>query len=387
MRETVFCFGQGKREKRMKNFAGFIAGLCAWLTLLIGTASAQAVVVEGTGTDRESAVRDAMRRAVEVVVGTFVDSKTLIERSQVVSDEIYAKSEGFARNVEILSARESAGLYTVSARIDVDTSPDSALMDRLKMVMALNDPRIAVIVFRRDGDGVMYDDRLEAAINERLLSLGFSHVLDAGTASRLLDDSLLAIMYADDQRHFEIDGGQFGADILVLGKSEGDAEQVEFARYDGTTSQTPFKRGFAEMSVKVVKLDTGDLMGTFHVEGTGLDVSQRLTRSKALKDVASRAAEEVEKALRHEGSKVSGGVQFLVRASSEGALDKFVAALRSLSGVQSVYIRERRGLTATIEAASAQKAPALVNMIKGSGQIGIFVENMSGNRAELSVGE
>lgn len=372
----------------MKNFAGFIAGLCAWLTLLIGTASAQVVVVDGTGTDRESAVQDAMRRAVEVVVGTFVDSKTLIERSQVVSDEIYAKSEGFARNVEILSARESAGLYTVSARIDVDTSPDSALMDRLKMVMALNDPRIAVIVFRRDGNGVMYDDRLEAAINERLLSLGFSHVLDAGTASRLMDDSLLAIMYADDQRHFDIDGAGFGADILVLGKSEGDAEGVEFTRYDGmTTTQTPFKRGFAEMSVKVVKLDTGNLVGTFHVEGTGLDVSERLARSKALKDVASRAAEEVEKALRHEGSKVSGGVQFLVRASSERALDKFVAALRSLSGVQSVYIRERHGLTATIEAASAQKAPALVNMLKGSGQIGIFVENMSGNRAELSVGE
>lgn len=357
------------------------------MKIFTGLASAQVVTVEGVGNNEESARRDAMRQAVEVAVGTFIDSKTLVEKAQVVSDEIYAKSEGFVRDIQILSSVQSGGVYTVKARIDVDTSPDSALADRLKTVMMLGDPRIAVVVFVRDANGVVYDDATESAINERLLSLGFSHVLDAGTASRLRDDSLLSIMYADDRRHFDIDGSEFGADILVIGKSEQAAERVEFSHYDGRTTQTQFKRGFADMSVKVIKLDTGDLVGAFHVEGTGMDTSERLAQRKAMKDVANRAAEGVEKALRHEGSKTSGGVQFVVRASSEAALDQFVAALRSLSGVQSVHVRERRGTTATVEADSAQKPHTLVGMLKGRGQLGIFVDGMSANRVELTVTE
>ena len=52
--------------------------------LLAQTASAQMVTVEGYGPDRGSALRDAERLAVENVVGTFIDSKTLVSQGRLL---------------------------------------------------------------------------------------------------------------------------------------------------------------------------------------------------------------------------------------------------------------------------------------------------------------
>ena len=71
--------------------------------LFIQNAMAQQVVVDGMGMDKESALRDASRNAVEQVVGTMVDSKTLVNNAVVALDTIYTKSQGFVTNQEILS--------------------------------------------------------------------------------------------------------------------------------------------------------------------------------------------------------------------------------------------------------------------------------------------
>ena len=65
------------------------------MIILSSTAWAKEVTVDGAGADRESALRDARRIAVEQVVGTFVDSRTLIENYAVALDNIYTKSSGF----------------------------------------------------------------------------------------------------------------------------------------------------------------------------------------------------------------------------------------------------------------------------------------------------
>ena len=56
---------------------------------------AQIADVSGVGEDRDSALRDAKRNAVEQIVGTYINSETLVSQASVVSDEIYAKSFGF----------------------------------------------------------------------------------------------------------------------------------------------------------------------------------------------------------------------------------------------------------------------------------------------------
>lgn len=62
-----------------------------WPKLLIGSllvlcncASAQWSEVTGTGEDSESALNDAKRNAVEQIVGTYINSETLVSQASVV---------------------------------------------------------------------------------------------------------------------------------------------------------------------------------------------------------------------------------------------------------------------------------------------------------------
>ena len=144
---------------------------------------AQIADVTGIGEDSDSALRDAKRNAVEQVVGTYINSETLVSQASVVSDEIYAKSVGFITDVRVLDEGKRNGAYYVHAKIDVNTNPNSELMNRIEMVKALGDPRIGVVVtYYSDVDNVAkekYPLMCEAAINRKLVDLGFSHVIDS----------------------------------------------------------------------------------------------------------------------------------------------------------------------------------------------------------------
>ena len=144
---------------------------------------AQIADVTGIGEDSDSALRDAKRNAVEQVVGTYINSETLVSQASVVSDEIYSKSVGFITDVRVLDEGKRNGSYYVHAKIDVNTNPNSELMNRIEMVKALGDPRIGVVVtYYGDADGTVqekYPLMCESAINSKLTELGFTHVVSS----------------------------------------------------------------------------------------------------------------------------------------------------------------------------------------------------------------
>ena len=162
---------------------GALLGLCTW----IHPVSAQEVTVVGMGMDKDSAIRDASRLAVEQVVGTYLDSRTLMENLVIRLDEVYKKSRGFVKKITVLEeGRVDASTYRVQARIDVDTNPNAELMDELTMLMRLNDPRIAVVVLNSTSNGhPSHNENAESALNSKLLEMGFNHVVDADHVIKL----------------------------------------------------------------------------------------------------------------------------------------------------------------------------------------------------------
>ena len=128
-------------------YRGVVMTLTA-LLLLTASAAAQQVVVDGAGIDRETALRDASRNAVEQVVGTLVDSRTLAQNAAVQLDEIYTKSQGFVTDIKLLSQTNQAGIVHIRAQVEVNTNPDAQLRSNLNMLMMLNDP---VLLWRSCG--------------------------------------------------------------------------------------------------------------------------------------------------------------------------------------------------------------------------------------------
>ena len=70
------------------------------LCLFTSSAFAQEVTVECVSLDRDSALREAERLAVEQVVGTYIDSTTLVEKDICKGRGVYPCSKDFVRRAD-----------------------------------------------------------------------------------------------------------------------------------------------------------------------------------------------------------------------------------------------------------------------------------------------
>ena len=351
-----------------------LLGLLAGAMLFAQTASAQMVTVEGYGPDRGSALRDAERLAVENVIGTFIDSKTLVSQGQVALDEIYAKATGFVRNSTVISEGATVDGYKVQATVDVDTNGNSALVNQLTAIMRLNDPRIAVVIL----DHGQRSDWCEAVINERLIDMGFSHVVDANMVASLQDARLLEHIYSGGTSIHSI-GSNFGVDFIVLGKLEMDSDNITIPDFKGGYKNTSLVSGNAEITAKIIRFDTGDIVGTFSEDTSIINNSNKKAEKAALKDLAVKAADKVEAKFKTVAANVNTSVQVIVMAWDYQRVEEVAAALRGISGVNNVYIREHNGERAILECDSAQSAQTIANMLRRNRNVSMSVSGISGS--------
>ena len=264
------------------------------MILTMQTVCAQSVTVSGVGSDRESAVRDAERNAVESVAGVYIDAQALMQNLVVQLDDVYTKAQGFITQVNVISETQEGGNYRVQASIDVNTNPDSALMNRLQTIVQLNDPRIAVVILDEEalaGAGVGYDghdNTVETALNDQLLQMGFSHVVDANRVSQLQNSQALNDIYNGVTRLSALEAAR-RVDYLVLGKGSADAYTVKVANYHGGYNETNMRSASAELNIKVINYATGAIVGTYAAEGQGADNTPRLAAKAAKKEAAQLA--------------------------------------------------------------------------------------------------
>ena len=363
-----------------------IWGMVIGMALLGQTAAAQQVVVDGMGTDKESALRDASRNAVEQIVGTMVDSKTLVSNAVVALDTIYTKSQGFVTNQEILSQDERDGMVHVRARIDVNTNPDSQLMSNLNMIMSLNDQRIAVIVLKQNGQGQVtgHDTIAESALNDRLLSLGFTHVIDANIVSSLENAQLLNQIYNGSSGITSL-GQSLGADYVVLGRTRAQSQGISLPDGKGGYEPTLLKTGNATLSAKIIKFDTGDIVGTFTSTAKGVENSEEMAEQKAIQQVSDEAAKKLEEKFRHFSSIAEAAVRMEVYTNDYGAVQQLVQDLRALPVVQNVYLREHQNGKAILSIETTERPDTLVQLLQRQTNLGLFIASVTANNIKLSV--
>ncbi len=348
--------------------------------------SAQQVMVDGMGADKDSAMRDASRQAVEQVVGTLVNSQTLVSNAMVQLDEIYTKSQGFVTGIEVLSQQNEGGMVHIKARVDVNTSPDAQLMNRLNMIMMLNDPRIAVVILKQDSYGNVQGHDLisESALNDRLLNLGFSHVVDAGVASQLNNSVLLNQIYNGTTGVSSI-GTSLGADYLVIGRTRLQSQQISLPDGHGGYAPTLLKTGNAVLNIKVIKFDTGEIVGTYTTTAKGVENSNEMAEQRALEKTAAEAAQKLEEKFRHISADTSQHLQLEVHASDYSAVEQLMQDIRQVSGVQNVTMREKQGAKTILSVDTTMKPGAFMQLLQNSSNLGFFVAGMTNNTVKMSV--
>ena len=367
-------------------FKKICLAVTAALVIIGAPVSAQQVMVDGIGVDKDSAMRDASRNAVEQVVGTLVNAQTLVSNAMVQLDEIYTKSQGFVTGIEVLSQQNEGGMLRIKARVDVNTDPDAQLMSRLNMIMMLNDPRIAVVILKQDSYGNVQGHDLisESALNDHLLTLGFSHVVDAGVASQLNNAVLLNQIYNGTTGISAI-GSTLGADYLVIGRTRLQSQEISLPDGNGGYAPTLLKSGNAILNVKVIKFDTGEIVGTYTTSAKGVENSNEMAEQRALEKAAAEAAQKLEEKFRHFSADTSQHLQLEVHASDYTAVEQLLQDIRQVSGVQNVTLREKQGVKTVLSVDTTLKPNVFMQLLQSTSRLGFFVAGMTNNTVKMSV--
>ena len=360
---------------------------------MMQTAFAQTVTVDGVGVDRDSAMRDAARMAVEQVAGMYINSNTVVSNTSVEMDEILSHAQGYVQNIQVISESMNGGEYRVRASVDVNTDPNSAFMKRMDAVMRLNDPRIGVVILTDDSDidhdfyGLPgHDTILETALNERLLAVGFKHVVDVSLLSQLQDSSVLNAVYRGDSRlPYDGDASARPIDYLVIGRSHAEGYKVKLPNNQGGYVETQMSSARTHLDLKIISFGTSTIIGTYSVDGQGVENSPALAARKSRQAAAVKAAEKLEQQFLKAAASGFSGIQFTVRANDFSLVEKLVRELKELRGVQDVYVRGTNAGKTTIDIASAQKPFTILQMLQRETDLSIFVESTSDSELNIAL--
>ena len=357
------------------------------------TAFAQTVTVDGVGVDRDSAMRDAARMAVEQVAGMYINSNTVVSNTSVEMDEILSHAQGYVQNITVISESMNGGEYRVRASVDVNTDPNSAFMKRMDAVMRLSDPRIGVVILSDDADldhsfdGLPgHDTILETALNERLLTVGFKHVVDVSLLSQLQDSSVLNAVYRGDSRlPYDGDASARPIDYLVIGRSHAEGYKVKLPNNQGGYVETQMSSARTHLDLKIISFGTSTIIGTYSVDGQGVENSPALAARKSRQAAAGKAAEKLEQQFLKAAASGFSGIQLTVRANDFSLVEKLVRELKELRGVQDVYVRGTNAGKTTIDIASAQKPFTILQMLQRETDLSIFVESTSDSELNIAL--
>jgi hypothetical protein len=112
-----------------------LAPTIAFVAEAADDSSTQHVLVEGVGRTADEAQNDAWRNAVSQVVGTIVDTETLVKNDQLINDQVLTYSRGYIERFSKLSQTELGGLFRV--KIDAWVKKTS-VMEKLVAIQVLH---------------------------------------------------------------------------------------------------------------------------------------------------------------------------------------------------------------------------------------------------------
>lgn len=190
----------------------FLAALLISMLLSTG-AQAGTVETSGRGSDQQSAIRAALRQAIEQEIGAVVDSQTRIKNHQLIEEEIRLKSAGFIEGYEIVSINQTGGIFEATVRTNVRSKELRAelmtLLEKKAIVeTAMEDPRIKIIAV--DERGIQLPD-VEDEFMKALKNQGFSRMIsDADDA-----DYIARVLVSDKTISARLMGAASGEIICV----------------------------------------------------------------------------------------------------------------------------------------------------------------------------
>lgn len=267
----------------------------------VKTAEAQGAgpIVEGDlGAAKQRARDDALRGCVQQVATTVVTAATETDQAQLLSDKIYAHSEGYVRKYTVLEERQDGNAWLVKVRCEVSEGKldDDLLafgiahrregMPRTMVLLAEQAVNATQATGWWQGGGNAADLRVaENAFMDRMSRSGFGFVDPEVLSGKLTLEAVGADPNVQQAREI---GKLAGAELVVVGRIQakpvGQIDVAGGALYAAV----------ANVSARAVRTDTGQVVASSEFTGRVMnDFEPGTAGRKALSEAGRQLAADL----------------------------------------------------------------------------------------------
>ncbi len=314
------------------------------------------ITVEGIGAivkgdlaiAKDNALNDALRKAVEQTVGTLVQAQTLVDKYQLISDEIYTKSQGYIKKYSVISERPdlNQGILKVTIQADVSIGDIKNDLNAIGLLLERkNKPRMMVIIDEKIGSAESgYSPNLsesETVIIQKFTEKGFNFVDQATVKKNIKRNMALQAIAGDDSAAAAI-GLEYGAEAVIIGNA--------VAKLAGKgIAGTEMKSIHASVTARAVKADTGEILATASEKGATAHLDETAGGALAIKKASEKIASNLIDQIITKWSGEVGGqttVQLVITGIDFVSLNKFKTIIQSQ--VRGVLKLNQRSFTAGV---------------------------------------
>ncbi len=343
-----------------------------------------AIINNDVGAARDRALEDARRKAVEMVVGVMVDSETLVENFQLVSDRIYSQSAGFICGEQITNERQDQHNYYISIRACVS---QGNLEDNLLAIgiclRRLENPRTMLMIGEQNVGQKIHGwwqgsdlGIVEQGLMEAFSNKGFP-LIDPSVASGNIR-AVKAIGGDPDPNDAVRAGKAYDAEYVVIGKALVTCKSKD---------QYGFFNCYANITIRIVKVDNGRIFGSASARGRSAHIEEHESGVRALRKAAGEIAPKLIKSVTQRCEKeTTGGNEYkvvLTNVTSITKLKNFIRTVGGIRGVSNVSRRKYGGGRAELEVMYKGRAGDLAEMIEA--KTGATVTDFTANTIKVKL--
>jgi len=276
-------------------------------------AEGMAPVVDGdTQAAKKTALGEAMKSALGLVVGVYVSQDAMVSKSVLIDENITSQTEGYIEKYEVLKERQDGGFYTTRIRAHVRKEDLAAKLRNLE-----SEPE---------------------KLGNPVIGFEITELSDSKPLKTRYAETELKAVFKDAGF---LTGDKDTADIVVKGEAE-----TSFNTREGLGGFTSYRAG---ISLSAVKKGSLDALASVQESAGGIDLNDtaaaRASIINAAKKVAAPLKDRIPKSLR-EKSIVRLN---LANVKTMNDLSDFIKVLRNIPAVRTSWVRGYTGGLATLD--------------------------------------
>lgn len=295
------------------------------------------VTVEGRGADKDAAVQDALRTAVEKGAGQFIHSQTETKDYQVILDKILSKSAGFVKHYDIVKTTTADdGIVTVRITAEVAVRAVATEWGEIQILLQQKGkPRLMVVIGEKVDDDRRDDSIVASEIEKQLLKNDFP-LIDKNQLSEIQKKDMAEASFNNDMDRIVAIGKQFGAELVIAGSAI-----AEYGSREDLYGVSVIMYG-ATVRIKAVRTDNAALLFSDNIDARKGSRTRNTASTEALRAAGAEAAKKVQDGIVSKWAREAAETQSVnleVAGLTFSGRTRLVAALKKLKMVGGVQPR------------------------------------------------